>query len=128
MGLVVDGTKTSLFHSGLSALFWPQAAAMFCDNWNFSQVQDKLDKTAHEECTGLIQEFVVPFGAACTYVPTRPQLNQEDKAEPRGREAVVVGYSLGPNDEWQGEFLVVEVQDWIDGNIPHQENPRHQVC
>ena len=55
-----------------------------------------------------------PFGIRCTYVPARKDSDKDPKLEPRGREAVFLGYKTHAQGEFTNEYLCVDKRYFYD--------------
>ena len=70
---ILEGTRSTLYVSGLEHKFWSQAATTWCQIHNFIKVDESDGLTPWQRRHGKECKFdglIVPFGAKVFYLPT----------------------------------------------------------
>ncbi len=116
--IVGDGAKCNLLQSMLGPEFLPFAIDHFSAMWLATEAHEGRGlKTPYEERHGVpFPGKLQPFGTACTYVPD----GNDDKANPRGLDAVFLGYYLQPGRIFDHQYLCVDLRYFLDSNRPFQ--------
>lgn len=121
MRLLVDGIKTPLYSAGLTGAWWPSAGKYFCLAWNLLKVHSRTNKTAYQSrYPGSKLLSIMPFGCRCTFVPVTyvasktQNSNQQRKPEPRGKEAILLGYYQPPGEPFTGEVIIAPLDNFLD--------------
>ena len=104
MGIFGDQVRTRLHKAKLGLEFWPLAGNHTAAIHNFKSINS--DGKTPYEALGYkpFVGYLRPFGVKCTYVP--PAVESK-KYDPRGVEAVFVGYYIQDGLRWTGDYLCV---------------------
>ena len=109
------GARTLLFEAGLPSCFWTFAMPCFCFLANLQPDENGLSawfKRHGVEFDGK----EIPFGARVFFVPA-PTKYERDKADVRLQCGLFFGYRLAPGGKWNNEYLVVDLEDFVDKDL-----------
>jgi hypothetical protein len=112
---VLNGTRTTLYQSGLAEKWWPYASRHFC-------LSDNIYRKAWKNRFGKSFEGPkIPFGALIDFKPSPTRDKPVGKFQARSVPGVFLGYHLGAGGKWKGDFYVAALSDFQKsiGNKKH---------
>ena len=117
---MLAGARALLVQAGLPSGFWPLAVQCYCHLENVSLQEKEGDPAGtspwfrrHAEHFPGMQ---IPFGAGVYYLPSGLR-NLSSNADPRMRYGVFVGYRLKPGSTWSGEYLVYDLDVFLNKDL-----------
>ena len=98
---IEEGTRTLLMRAGLDPHWWPLAVRAFCFGQNITCRGGR--KSAWEQRFGYpFNGLVLPFGAACYFLPCKPRAKKLGKLDTSAQPGVFLGWHLKPGGEHSG--------------------------
>ena len=119
-GDLLEGTRACLAHAGLPSCFWPWAVQCYAFLSNIADSDDKESPWTMIHGTEF-PGLQIPFGARVYFKPS-PTKYTLDKAAGRLQCGIMVGYRMAPGIRWKGEYLVVDLMDFV-GKMLHESAP-----
>ena len=111
-----------LYSAGLTSAWWPYAGMYFCNAWNILRINPRTGKTAFQSrFPQKTPPMLMPFGSGCSYVPPRVSYvglsePEKSKVEPRGKEAILIGYYTPPGEASNKEYIVAPLSNFVNKN------------
>jgi hypothetical protein len=112
---ILQGCRALLTEAGFPACFWPYATPCFCFHDNIAE--DEYGDSAWKSRTGKpFHGLALPFGCRVFFWPA-PTKYAQSKAAPRMQCGVFMGYRTSPGERWNGEYLVADLEDFVDKSL-----------
>ena len=102
---VLNGTRTTIYQSGLAERWWSYACRHFCLADNI--YSGAWEKRFNKKFGGPI----IPFGAIIDFrpCPTRAIYKPIGKFQTKAVPGIFLGYHLGPGGKWSKDYYVAEI-------------------
>ena len=115
---VLEGSRCLLSQANLPMHFWPAAVRCFTHLHNVT-FKGNTNVTPWQARFGVKfpDKDIHPFGCIVDYKPSPVKGKVLHKFEPHSAKGVFLGYHLVPGSKWKGDFHVVALQDYYDGNF-----------
>jgi hypothetical protein len=113
--ILVD-TRVMLRQAGLPACFWPYAAPYSAHIHNITCDVDDGTSPWYLRFKEHFKGKSIPFGCGVWFLPA-PTKYKNPKAFPARSLGIFLGYRLHPGGRWNGEYLVAELDDFINANL-----------
>ena len=114
-GDMLAGSRTSLFQAGLPSCFWTYASPIYTFLENITE-DDKGETAWFKRHQIPFTGEPIPLGALIFFKPADTKYKLS-KANPRGQTGVFMGYRLSPGGDWNDEYLVADLSDFIDKDL-----------
>ena len=112
---ILYGTRVLLVQAGLPACFWPYASPCYCHLENITE-DDDGDSPWYRRHGSHFKGLKIPFGCGVFFLPVSTKYVNA-KAAPPMSYGIFMGYRLAPGGQWNGEYIVADLDDFVGGNF-----------
>ena len=95
--------------------------------WCFLRNVERKNGDTSPYCKRNDVEFkgkAIPFGCGVWYIPSPTRKDSiQSKADPRQKLGIFMGYRLAPGGKWNGEYLVIDIEKFVNTNLHYTAAP-----
>ena len=118
---LLNGIRCLLVLAGLPACFWTYAAPHYTFLHN-TYLEDNGETPYFLRHAEHFEGKRLTFGCAVYFKPS-PTKYTPDKAEPTMQTGILVGYRLAPGGIWNGEYVVMDLDDFAGKDLSQDSHP-----
>ena len=118
---VFDGTRSLLVRAGFPGYMWTQVMPTYCLLENTAKRDDGTSPWTDRFDSEFRGLRLAP-GMLLWYRPART-IYDLDTSQPRLQAGVFLGYRLNGGHKWNGEYLVIDLDDFVGKDLGQRASP-----
>ena len=109
---VIEGARCLLFQSGMPYKYWKLAIKCFCNNYNYTHIDQKKGTVAYvERHNHKFQGKALPYGCKIRYLPSAErEVEKREKLDPSLRDGIFVGYRCHTGGKWTEQYQIIDAE------------------